>query len=99
MNLHNLLTLLQSLTDYTSFTNLVIALSELQHVVNNRFIRRTMSRVIFQGQSINPALFVQVQQHLLLKLVLAVVDRNRVVVAVQAVDQGLDAGLVQVADI
>lgn len=44
-------------------------------------------------------LFVQVLQHLLLELVLAVVDADGVVVCVEAVDAGLDAGLVEEADV
>ena len=44
---------------------------------------------VVQAQAARPARLVQIEQHLLLKGILAVVDRNRVVVAVQAMDQGL----------
>lgn len=44
-------------------------------------------------------MLVQIHQHILLQRRLAVVDANGVVVAVEAVDEGLDRGLVQMADI
>lgn len=44
-------------------------------------------------------MLVQVHQHVLLEGRLAVVDADRVVVAVEAVDEGLDRGLVEVADV
>ena len=53
--------------------------------------------VVHEGEPVHPALLVEVHQHALLQLVLAVVDRDGVVVPVQAVDQGLDGGLLQVA--
>jgi hypothetical protein len=42
---------------------------------------------------------VQVHQHVLLQRRLSVVDADGVVVAVQAVDERLDRGLVEVADV
>ena len=54
---------------------------------------------ISQSQSLRPILLVQVAQHALLQLRLAIVDRNRVVVSVKTVDQRLDGRLVDVADI
>ena len=44
---------------------------------------------VLEGEAGGPGLLVEVQQHLLLKLVLAVVDGDGVVVAVQSMNQGL----------
>ena len=44
---------------------------------------------VLEGEARGPGLLVEVQQHLLLKLVLAVVDGDGVVVAVQSMNQGL----------
>ena len=55
-----------------------------------------MFLVVGECESIKPRLLVEVHQHPLFQLVLAVVDGDGVVVPVQAVDQCLDGGLVQV---
>ena len=44
---------------------------------------------VLEGEARGPGLLVEVQQHLLLQLVLAVVNGDRVVVTVQSVNQGL----------
>lgn len=54
---------------------------------------------IRESQSRSPVLFVEIEQHLLLKFVLSIINCDRVVVSVQAMDQCLDAWLVQVTDI
>lgn len=41
----------------------------------------------------------QVKQHLLLQFVLAIVDRDGVIVPIQSMDQGLDTWFVQISDI
>lgn len=54
---------------------------------------------ILKGQARGPGFFVEVQQHLLLQLILAVADGNRVIVAVEPVNQGLDGGLLEVPNV
>ena len=44
-----------------------------------------------EGEPVSPLGLVQVEQHLLLQLILAVADAQRVVVPVQAVNEGLQA--------
>ena len=59
-------------------------------------VQLTMFLVVCQCETVKPRFFVQVHQHPLFQLVLAVVDGDGVVVPVQAVNQCLDGGLVQV---
>ena len=54
---------------------------------------------VLELEALGPVLLVQVEEHALLELRLAIRDRDRVVVAVQAVDQGLDRRLLQVPDV
>lgn len=56
-----------------------------------------MILVVDKGKSVDPGLFVEVHEHPLLQLVLAVVDGDGVVVPVEPVDQGLDGRLLEVA--
>mmetsp|Transcript_70931 Transcript_70931/g.196356 ORF Transcript_70931/g.196356 Transcript_70931/m.196356 type:complete len:393 (-) Transcript_70931:35-1213(-) len=78
---------------------LVVALRQARDVLH---ARRVGLGVLLEGlerQRARPQLAVQVHQHLLLQLVLAVCNVERVVVAVEAVDERLDGGLVQVPDV
>ena len=59
-------------------------------------VELTMVFVVDQGESVDPRLLVEVHQHPLLQLVLAVVDGNGVVVPVEAVDKGLNGRLLEV---
>ena len=59
-------------------------------------VELTMLLVVCQCETVKPRLLVEVHQHPLFQLVLTVVDRDGVVVPVQAVNQGLDGRLVQV---
>lgn len=52
---------------------------------------------ILQPQSLRPVFLGQVEQHQLLQLVLPIVDRNRIIMPIQAVYQSLNGGLLQVA--
>lgn len=54
---------------------------------------------VLQRQSLRPIPLVQVHQHALLKLRLAVVHRDGVIVSVQAVDESLNGRLVNVTDV
>lgn len=51
------------------------------------------------GEAVHPLLLVQIEEHFLLELVLLVGDGDGVVLAVEAVDEGLNGGLVQMADV
>ncbi len=55
-----------------------------------------MFLVISESETVHPGLLVEVHQHPLFQLVLAVVDGDGVVVAVKAVDQSLDRRLLEV---
>lgn len=50
-------------------------------------------------QGFCPHMLVQVHQHVLFQASLPIVDRNAIVVAVESVDESLDRGLVQVAQV
>ena len=50
-------------------------------------VNLTMTIIIIQRQTINPRLFVQIHQHSLFQFVFAVVDGNRVVVSVEAMNE------------
>lgn len=54
---------------------------------------------VSQRESLRPIPLVQVHEHALFQLRFPVVDRNRVIMPVQAVDKGLNGGLVDVSDI
>ena len=54
---------------------------------------------LLELESLCPSSLVQVHQHALLSLGLLVVDRDRVVVSVQSVDQRLDRRLVEVSNV
>ena len=64
------------------------------HTTN--LVKLTMVLVVDQGESVNPRLLVEVHQHPLLQLVLAIVDGDGVVVPVEAVDKGLNGRLLEV---
>mmetsp|Transcript_3158 Transcript_3158/g.12678 ORF Transcript_3158/g.12678 Transcript_3158/m.12678 type:complete len:233 (+) Transcript_3158:326-1024(+) len=78
---------------------LVVVLGELDDLVEHLDVRGGDVVEGLQQQAFRPSAPVQVHEHLLLQLVLPVVDHNGVVVAVEAVDQRLDAGLVQLAHV
>lgn len=58
-----------------------------------------MALEVLQLQPLRPIPLMQVHQHSLLQLRFAVRDGNRVVMPVQAVDERLDRGLVDVPDV
>ena len=59
----------------SSASYLVVVLGELEHVLDGVLVDAAVLAVVGQRQAVDPRLLVKVQQHLLLKLVLAVVDR------------------------
>ena len=59
-------------------------------------IELTVTVVVFERQSIDPGLFVQVHQHALLQFVLAVIDGNGIIMAVEAMDERLNRRLLKV---
>ena len=58
-----------------------------------------MTLKILQLQSLRPIPLMQVHQHRLLQLRLSIIYRYRVIVSVQAVDEGLNRRLVNVSDV
>ena len=69
---------------------LVVVVGQIEHRLNRRLVCLAVFVVVLQSQAIDPAFLVQVEQHLLLELVLSVVDRDRVVVTVKAVNKRLN---------
>lgn len=57
------------------------------------------SYAYLQLEGVIPLVLVKIQQHLVLKLVLSVVDDNRVVVSIQAVHQGRNRGTLKMPDV
>ena len=72
---------------------------QLEHPVDHGLVLRGVVLEPVDRQAGGPVPLVQVHEHLLLELVLAVVDDDGVVVPVEPVDEGLDAGLVEVPDV
>lgn len=62
-------------------------------------VRLLVALEVAQGEPLGPVPLVEVHEHRLLELRLAVVDRDRVVVPVEPVDERLDGGLVDVPDV
>ncbi len=57
---------------------------------NILFIRFSMTMKVTKFETLGPVPFVQIHQHRLFQLRLAVIDNDRVIMPVQAVNQGLD---------
>ena len=54
--------------------------------------------IIHECEAITPALFIQIHEHPLLELIFPVVNGNGVVVSVEAMDQCLDGGLLEMSE-
>jgi hypothetical protein len=78
---------------------LLVALCQCDELLQAILIPLALDVEVVHLQGLGPDVLVQVHQHVLLQRRLAVVDADRVVVAVEAVDEGLDGGLVEVADV
>lgn len=52
----------------------VIVIGEIQHLLHGRFVRFALMRVILQSKSVDPTLLVEIEKHLLLQFVFAVID-------------------------
>mmetsp|Transcript_31889 Transcript_31889/g.93710 ORF Transcript_31889/g.93710 Transcript_31889/m.93710 type:complete len:331 (+) Transcript_31889:2125-3117(+) len=72
---------------------------ELEHPIDDGLVLGGVVLELVDGQSGGPVPLVQIHQHLLLQFVLPVIDDDGVVVPVEAVDEGLDRRLVQMADV
>mmetsp|Transcript_13927 Transcript_13927/g.34321 ORF Transcript_13927/g.34321 Transcript_13927/m.34321 type:complete len:229 (+) Transcript_13927:118-804(+) len=79
--------------------SLVIAVSQALELLDHLLVALVVLLEVLQHQARRPRLLAQVEQHALLQLVLPVVDGDGVVVAVEAVDERLDGGLVEVAQV
>ena len=58
-------------------------------------IELTVLIVIHEREVVIPGLFIQIHEHPLLKLIVPAIDNDGIVVPVEAVDQGLDGGSLQ----
>jgi hypothetical protein len=74
-------------------------LCQRQHVGDCFFIAARVLLKVLGHQSAFPVLTVDIQQHLALQVILTVINVERIVVAVQPVDQGLDGRTVQMPDV
>jgi hypothetical protein len=78
---------------------LLVALGQGDELLQAVLIPVALALEVVHEQGLCPDVLVQVHEHVLLEGRLAVVDADGVVVAVEAVDEGLDGGLVEVADV
>mmetsp|Transcript_19836 Transcript_19836/g.54762 ORF Transcript_19836/g.54762 Transcript_19836/m.54762 type:complete len:352 (+) Transcript_19836:2-1057(+) len=78
---------------------LVVLLCEIQHFFHKGLVFRLVLVEVRKLQAIRPLLPAQVQKHLLLQIVLTVIDRDGIVVAVEAVNERRYRGFVQMADV
>lgn len=78
---------------------LLVAIGEGDELLQTILVAVGLVFEVVHEEGLCPDVLVQVHEHILLEGVFAVVDANGVVVAVQAVDEGLDRGLVEVADV
>mmetsp|Transcript_27721 Transcript_27721/g.65035 ORF Transcript_27721/g.65035 Transcript_27721/m.65035 type:complete len:332 (+) Transcript_27721:223-1218(+) len=78
---------------------LAVRRRQLEHPVDDGLVLGGMLLEGIDLESRRPVALVEIHQHLLLQFVLAVVDDDGVVVPVEAVDEGLDGGAVEMADV
>mmetsp|Transcript_25166 Transcript_25166/g.54365 ORF Transcript_25166/g.54365 Transcript_25166/m.54365 type:complete len:220 (+) Transcript_25166:154-813(+) len=76
---------------------LLVRRREAGHLLHAFAVLLRGSLVVRDPEAVGPVLLVKVHEHLLLEVVLAVRKGDGVVVSVEAVDEGLYRGLVQVA--
>lgn len=79
--------------------SLLVTLSKANELVHPVHVVVGFPVEIAHLESLGPDVLVQIHEHVLLQTRLAIVDRNAVVVSVQAVDERLNGRLVQVAQI
>lgn len=79
--------------------SLLVPLGECDQLLQPVLISLALDVEVVHLQRFCPDVLVQVHEHVLFQRRLSVVDADRVVVAVEAVDEGLDGGLVEVADV
>ena len=78
---------------------LIVLLAQLGETFESINTALVLICVVIKLQTVCPACLVQVKQHFLLTFVLAIVDRNRVVMLVQATVLGEQAHWAHVADV
>lgn len=70
--------------------HLIIILREFKHLGNDILIEPTMLRIFGKGKTVHPCFLMQVQQHLLLQFVLAIINTNTIIMSIQSVYQRLN---------
>jgi hypothetical protein len=78
---------------------LLVQLRQFQHFLECLLISGTVRFETAERERIIPAFLVQIQQHLLLQIVSTISNRNRVVVAIETVNQRLDRRLLQMTNV
>lgn len=78
---------------------LLIALRKENKLLHTLHVVLTLLVEVTHVQGLGPYVLVEVHQHVLLQSCLAVIDRNAVVVAVEAVNESLNRRLVEVTQV
>ena len=78
---------------------LVVCLAQLGQSLHSIDVFRVLVCVVVQLQTVSPAGLVQVEKHFLLSFILAVINRNRIIVLVEATHLGNHARRLQVTDV
>ena len=77
----------------------LVALRQADEALQLFLVARAFALEVVHLQGLGPDLLVQVHEHVLFQARFAVVDADAVVVAVEAVDEGLDGGFVEVPQV
>lgn len=77
--------------------HLVIIFREFKHLGNDILIEPTMLRIFGKSKTVHPCFLMQVQEHLLLQFVLAIINTNTIIMPIQSMYQRLNRWFLQVA--
>lgn len=78
------------LFNWHTMFHLVVILCEFKHLGNDILIEPTMLRIFGKSETVHPCFLMQVQQHLLLQLVLAIINTDTVIMPIQSMYQRLN---------
>ena len=81
------------------FQRFDVILRQLEHLLDHAGVLFVVHVVVLNGQPVHPRLLVQIQQHLLFEFVLAIVDTDRIVMPIEAVNQRLNRWFSQMAQV
>mmetsp|Transcript_33752 Transcript_33752/g.60745 ORF Transcript_33752/g.60745 Transcript_33752/m.60745 type:complete len:228 (+) Transcript_33752:240-923(+) len=78
---------------------IIIILRQFQHAIHNALVLLLVFLESIHGKTRCPIPLVQIHQHLFLQFVLAVVNHDGIVVSIEAVDECLDGGFVEMTNV